>query len=152
MTPLLLSLALIASAAFVPATSRAEGAQSYRVVRDAIPEPLAAPGDTARGRALLLAREPANCILCHAAPAELVAAGARFSGNLAPSLDGVGARLSEAQLRLRIADGRRLNPQTIMPSYYRTEGLVEVGVAWRGRPILAAQQLEDLLAYLSTLR
>ena len=59
---------------------------------------------------------------------------------------------SEAQLRLRIADSQRLNPQTIMPSYYRVEGLTQVGEAWRGKPVLTAQQVEDTVAYLLTLR
>jgi sulfur-oxidizing protein SoxX len=88
---------------------------------DAVPQPLtAAPGDAAHGRALLLARENANCILCHAIPE------ARFAGNLGPPLAGVGARLSAAQLRLRVADNRRVHPDTIMPSYFRGEGLTGV--------------------------
>ena len=101
---------------------------------------------------MLAAREPANCILCHTAPADLASAGVRFSGNLAPSLDGAGSRWTAEQLRLRLVDSRRLNPQTIMPSYYRSEGLVEVAAAFRGKPIMDAQQIEDLIAYLSTLK
>ncbi len=126
--------------------------QPYRVEGQAIEQSLGPPGDAARGRALLIARDPANCILCHAAPNELVGAGARFSGNLAPPLDGAGARWTAGQLRLRIVDSRRLNPDSLMPSYYRTDGLVEVGAAWRGQPIMSAQQIEDLIAYLVTLR
>ena len=101
---------------------------------------------------MLVAREPANCILCHTAPVDLASAGVRFSGNLAPSLDGAGSRWTVEQLRLRLVDSSRLNPQTIMPSYYRTEGLVEVAAAFRGKPIMDAQQIEDLIAYLSTLK
>jgi len=73
-------------------------------------------------------------------------------GNLAPPLVGVGARLGEGQLRLRIVDSIRLNPQTIMPSYYRVDGLNRVAAAWRGKPVLTAQQVEDTVAYLLTLR
>jgi sulfur-oxidizing protein SoxX len=73
-------------------------------------------------------------------------------GNLAPPLNGVGARLSEGQMRLRIVDSLRVNRDTIMPSYYRTEGLSRVAEPWRGKPILTAQQVEDAVAYLMTLR
>jgi sulfur-oxidizing protein SoxX len=132
--------------------SAAQEVRPYRIVGDAVPEPFAPSGDAARGRAMLAARDPANCILCHAAPAELTKSGVRFSGNLAPGLDGAGARWTAGQLRLRLADGMRLNPDTIMPSYYRTEGLVEVAAALRGKPIMTAQQIEDLIAYLLTLK
>jgi sulfur-oxidizing protein SoxX len=73
-------------------------------------------------------------------------------GNLASPLAGVGTRLSEGQLRLRIVDSARLNRDTIMPSYYRVDGLNQVAAAWRGKPILTAQQIEDAVAYLRTLR
>ena len=120
----------------------------YRVEGDAIRGPLAAvPGDAARGREVVLSRD-SNCLLCHAVPE----AGARAMGNLAPPLGGVGARLGEGQLRLQIVDSMRLNPQTIMPSYYRVDGLNQVAAALRGKPILTAQQVEDTVAYLLTLR
>jgi sulfur-oxidizing protein SoxX len=73
-------------------------------------------------------------------------------GNIAPPLSGVGAKLSPGQLRLRVADSSRVNPQTPMPSYYRTEGLRQVAAAYRGRPILSAQQVEDVVAFLATLK
>ena len=121
---------------------------SYRVDRDAIREPLtSASGDPERGREVLVGRD-GNCLLCHAVPET----GARFMGNLAAPLSGVGARLTAGQLRLRLVDSSRLNPDTIMPSYYRVEGLNEVAQAWRGKPVLTAQQVEDTLAYLLTLR
>jgi len=122
--------------------------QSFRVEGDAIRGPLAAaPGDAARGREVVLGRD-SNCLLCHGVPEP----GARAMGNLAPPLGGVGARLSEGQLRLRIVDSMRLNPQTIMPSYYRVDGLNQVAAALRGKPVLTAQQIEDVVAYLLTLR
>ena len=119
-----------------------------RVVGDGAPDPLAQPGDPARGRALIVARASANCVLCHAVPEPAV----RFSGNVGPSLEGVGGRLSEAQLRLRVADNLRVNPDSVMPSYYRTDGLDRVANAYAGRPILTAQELEDVVAWLTTLR
>jgi sulfur-oxidizing protein SoxX len=119
----------------------------YRVEGDAITGPLAAPGDAARGLEILVGRD-GNCLLCHAAPET----GKRFMGNLAPPLSGVGSRLSAAQLRLRIVDSMRLNRDTIMPSYYRIDGFNGVAENWRGKPILTAQQVEDLVAYLQTLR
>lgn len=120
----------------------------YRVEGDAIRNPLAAlPGDAARGRDVVLGRD-GNCLLCHAVPA----AGARFMGNLSLPLAGVGARLGEGQLRLRVVDSMRLNRDTIMPSYYRIDGLNQVAEAWRGKPVLTAQQVEDVVAYLLTLR
>lgn len=120
----------------------------YQVVADGISQPLAASGDAARGRALLIARDPANCILCHGLSDPAV----RFSGNLAPPLDGAGSRLTIAQLRLRVADSSRISPETIMPAYYRTAGLRAVAAAYQGRPVLTAQQVEDVVVYLSTLR
>ena len=120
----------------------------FRVDGDVIAQPLAAAGDAARGRALLLARDPANCLLCHG----LTDAAVRFSGNLAPPLDGAGNRLSPAQLRLRIADSSRINRDTIMPAYYKTEGLTAVAAQYAGKTVLSAQQVEDLVVYLSTLK
>ncbi len=126
----------------------ADALAPYRVEGDAIREPLVAtPGDAVRGRNILLGRD-GNCLLCHAVPET----GARFMGNLALPLSGVGARLSAGQLRLRIVDSMRLNRDTIMPSYYRVEGLTQVAEAWRGKPVLTAQQVEDTVAYLLTLR
>lgn len=130
------------------ATLAPDALAPYRVEGDAIREPLVqTPGDAARGRDVLLGRD-GNCLLCHALPE----AGVRFMGNLAPPLSGVGARLTAGQLRLRIVDSMRLNRDTIMPSYYRIDGLNQVAEAWRGKPVLTAQQVEDTIAYLLTLR
>jgi sulfur-oxidizing protein SoxX len=124
-------------------------ALSYRVVADGIPERLAAtPGDAVRGRALVVARDPANCVLCHAVPDAAI----QFAGDLGPSLAGVGERLSAAQLRLRVANNLLLNPATIMPGYYNVDGLDRVAPAFRGKPILSASETEDIVAYLGTLR
>lgn len=122
---------------------------SYRVVGDAIPVPLSqTPGDPARGKEVALNREGGGCILCHA----VTDPAARFAGNIAQPLNGIAARLSEGQLRLRVVDSTRVNPKTVMPSYYRIEGLNRVAEAYRGKPILTAQQIEDVVAYLQTLQ
>ena len=127
---------------------RAGAARPTSIVGDAIPESLTgAPGDAARGRALVLDRA-STCILCHSGPFPET----RFQGDLAPNLAGTGSRWSEGQLRLRLVDASRLNPATIMPSYYRVDGLERVGRSWRGKPILSAEQIEDIVAYLATLR
>ncbi|WP_442919113.1 sulfur oxidation c-type cytochrome SoxX [Methylobacterium sp. Leaf118] len=126
-----------------------EGAEPVTIVGDGIPAPLTGrPGDPARGRAIVTDRARGLCLLCHAGPFP----EERFQGNLAPDLAGIGARRSPAQLRLRLVDGQALNPDTIMPSYYRLSGLVRVGRAWQGRPILTAAEIEDVVAFLATLR
>jgi len=135
--------AVVAGCAAIP-----DGSAPYRVQGDAIRGSIAAaPGEAARGREVVLGRD-SNCLLCHAVPD----AGARAMGNIGPPLAGVGSRLDEGQLRLRIIDSMRLNPDTVMPSYYRTDGLSRVAGTWRGKTILTAQQVEDAVAYLLTLR
>ncbi|MEA2940086.1 MAG: L-cysteine S-thiosulfotransferase [Bradyrhizobium sp.] len=138
----------MAAALALPTQAAAQALQPYAVTGDAIAASLTgAPGDAARGRALVLNRT-STCILCHSGPFP----EEKFQGDLAPGLAGSGGRWSEGQLRLRIIDASRLNPATIMPSYYRVDGLTRVGAAWRGKPILSAEQIEDIVAYLVTLR
>ena len=116
---------------------------------DALPESLTGvKGDPARGRGIVASRQVGLCLLCHSGPFP----EERFQGNLAPDLAGAGKRWSEGQLRLRIVDSSRLNAATIMPAYHRTEGLMRVAPAWRGKPVLSAQQIEDVVAFLMTLR
>jgi len=137
--------ALLAAAIVVAAPEL----RPYTIFGDAIPESLTgAAGDPARGRAVILDRRLGACLLCHAGqfPEE------KFQGTLAPDLSGAGLRWSEGQLRLRLVDATRLDPQTIMPAYYRVDGLIRVDERWRGKPILTAEQIEDVVAFLSTLR
>ena len=116
---------------------------------DSLPSSLSgAAGDAARGKAIVLDRHVGLCLLCHSGPFP----EERFQGDLAPSLAGVGARLSEGQIRLRIVDASRVNPKTIMPAYFRTEGLTRVAPAQRGKTVLTAQQIEDVVAFLVTLK
>ena len=116
---------------------------------DAIPDSLTgAKGDPTRGRAIVANRQVGLCLLCHSGPFP----EERFQGNLAPDLRGAGSRLNDGQLRLRIVDSSRVNPTTIMPAYHRTEGLTRVAPAFRGKPVLTAEQIEDVVAFLTTLK
>jgi sulfur-oxidizing protein SoxX len=135
-------------ATLVPGGTDAE-LRPFAVVGDAIPESLTgSPGDPARGRTIVANRPVGLCLLCHSGPFP----EERFQGDLAPSLAGAGSRSTEGQLRLRIVDASRLNPATIMPPYYRAEGLSRVAANFRGKPVLTAEQIEDVVAYLMTLR
>ena len=121
----------------------------YRVENGQIQTPLTRePGDAARGKAAVLSRDGGNCFLCHSVPD----AGETPLGNIGPPLAGVGKRLTAAQLRLRLVDSTRLNRLSVMPAYYRTQGLRQVASAYSGKPLLNAQQVEDVIAYLLTLR
>ena len=105
-------------------------------------------GDPARGRTIVASRQVGLCLLCHSGPFP----EERLQGNLAPDLAGVGARFTEGQIRLRIVDSAKINPQSIMPAYYRSEGLARVAPAFRGKTVLSAEQIEDIVAYLATLK
>ncbi|NBW45812.1 MAG: sulfur oxidation c-type cytochrome SoxX [Betaproteobacteria bacterium] len=106
------------------------------------------PGDAVRGRAIVASRQSGLCLLCHSGPFPEV----RFQGNLAPELTGIAQRLSVSMLRARIADARRLNPETIMPPYFRTDGLARVAGSFAGQTLLNAQQIEDVITYLQSLK
>jgi len=137
-------LALLALSAAGAATL-----EPYRIVTDVIPEPLGGfVGEVARGAALVKDRERGNCLICHHGedPAE------PFQGAIGPPLRGVGLRLSAGQIRLRMVDMSRLDPATVMPPYYRTENLSDVAEAYRGQPALTAQEIEDVVSYLATLK
>jgi sulfur-oxidizing protein SoxX len=115
---------------------------------DSIPSSLTgAKGDPVRGRAIVTNRQVGLCLLCHSGPFP----EERVQGDLAPPLNGAGRRLSEGELRLRIADSARINPASIMPAYFRTEGLTRVAPAFEGKPVLSAEQIEDVVAFLKTL-
>ena len=115
---------------------------------DALPAPLTSmPGEAARGRQIVLGRD-GNCLLCHVIPET----GERFMGNVGPPLSGVGRRLTAGELRLRVVDPTRVNREAVMPSYYKARGLTEVALPYREKTILTAQQVEDVVAFLLTLR
>ena len=108
--------------------------------------PLASAGDPARGRELFVARDGGHCVLCHSAP------GVAVAGNVGPPLAGVGSRLTAGQIRLRIADITRVNAEAAMPSFHRLQGTERVASNYAGRPALQSQQVEDLVAWLETLK
>ncbi len=136
-------------AAVLGGAAAQEALRPYTIVGDAIPASLTgAKGDPARGRAIVLNRQAGLCLLCHSGPFP----EERFQGNMAPDLKGAGARWSEGELRLRMVDSRKLNPETLMPPYYVVDGLNRVLSSFRGKPILTAEQIEDVVAFLATLR
>ena len=120
-----------------------------RAATDRLDTPLTAqPAEPLAGRRVVLDRALSACLLCHTGPFP----APHLHGSIGPDLTDVGARLDPGQLRLRLVSSARLNPETVMPSYYATQGLNRVGTPWREQTILTAQQIEDVVAYLSGLR
>lgn len=144
--------ALCAWVPLASATTPVQGVKAYAVVGDAIEKSLTGrAGDAARGAELIQQRQKSLCVLCHSGPFP----DPHLQGTLAPDLSGIGDRLSVGQLRLRIVDMKRLNPASIMPSYYAviTDSKdSRVAEGWRNKPVLTAEEIEDLVAYLQTLR
>jgi sulfur-oxidizing protein SoxX len=141
--------AVFLALAGVSAVAEANALPADMISSDTIPVSLTGVGgDPARGRAIVLDRRLGACLLCHTGPFP----EETFQGSLAPDLAGAGSRWSAGQLRLRLVDATRLNPDTIMPSYYRVDRFSRVGSAWRGKPILTAEQIEDVVAFLLTVR
>ena len=123
-------------------------ANAQNVMGDSIVESLSAsPGDPIRGRAIVASRQTGLCLLCHSGPFP----EERFQGNLAPELGASVARLNAGQLRARIVDASRFNPNTIMPAYYRSDHLSRVAPKFAGQTILNGQEIEDVIAFLLSL-
>ncbi|MBA4177278.1 MAG: sulfur oxidation c-type cytochrome SoxX [Leptothrix sp. (in: Bacteria)] len=139
----------------MPASLALAAAVSFAVVGDGIPAPLTGtPGDAVAGRAIVVDRTVGLCLLCHGGPFDRTSIE-RAQGNLSTDLAGAGRRWSAAQLRLRVADARHLNPDSLMPAFHRAAPDADrqrVGAAWRGQPVLSAQQVEDVVAFLVTLK
>jgi sulfur-oxidizing protein SoxX len=139
----------LASLLLAMAVPTMASAQAAMVTGDAVVQSLTgSAGDPARGRAIIADRQKGFCLLCHGGPFP----EEPLQGNLAPSLEGAGSRWNEGQLRLRLMDNKRVNPESIMPAYHRIEGLNRVGATWRDRPILNAAEIEDVLAFLMGLK
>jgi sulfur-oxidizing protein SoxX len=143
-----LKIAAAVFAAALAATSPSL-AGDYKAVGDAIPASLTgAKGDAARGRSIVVNRSVGLCLLCHSGPFP----EERLQGTIGPDLAGTSSRLSEGQIRLRIVDASRVNPATIMPAYFKTDGLTRVAPQFRGKTVLTAEQIEDIVAFLVTLK
>jgi len=141
-------LGLAAAMVLLAQAADAEVAR-YEIVGDAIPAPLAGlAGDAGRGRKLVVDRETGNCLICHQIPIT----GEPSQGDLAPSLAGVGGRLTVGQIRLRLVDQSRLNPATLMPPYHRVDQLTRVAARLQNKPVFTAQEIEDVVAWLATLK
>ena len=144
----LCTAALAATLAILASNAHAE-LVPYKIVGDAIPASLTgSQGDAARGRAIVANHNLGLCLLCHSGPFP----EDKFQGTMAPDLAGAGARWSEGQLRLRIVDASKLNAATIMPPFYRVDHLTRVPQAYRSKPVLSAVEVEDVVAYLMTLK
>lgn len=121
----------------------------FIVTGDAVEAPLdGLIGDAGRGARIVRNRETANCLICHTIPDPRES----FMGEVGPPLAGVALRLTQGQMRLRLVDPTRINPEAVMPAYHRTTDLLRVDPRWQGRPVLTAQEIEDVVAYLATLR
>ena len=113
-------------------------------------------GDAANGRLIVGDKKQGNCVACHEV-SDL--ADVPFQGNIGPMLDGAGERWSEAELRGIVANAKVMFEGSMMPSFYRTEGYIRPGNAYTGKaaddtfgPLLSAQKVEDVVAYLATLK
>jgi sulfur-oxidizing protein SoxX len=121
----------------------------YKIVGEGIPKSLTGkPGDAKKGRKLAINRKKGNCLACHKMPIPEQA----FHGEVGPDLKGVAGRYSEAQLRLRVVNPKKANPDTIMPAFYRNTGFHRVMKKFKGKTIIGAQDVEDIVAYLKTLK
>jgi sulfur-oxidizing protein SoxX len=135
---------LLSLAIAVAATAAVAQVSSFKVEGDGIPKPLTGnPGSAARGKALVAARGAANCLECHTIRKDKLDGGTK-----GPALDGVGASLTAAQLRLTVVDFTRVNPKVTMPSFHKSSSLI----SGEGKPALSAQEVEDVVAYLGTLK
>ena len=106
------------------------------------------PGDPAKGRKVAINRKQGNCLACHVMPIP----EQPFHGNAGPDLNGVASRLTEGEIRLRIVNPKVVNPDTFMPAFYRKDGLQRVMKKFKGKTLLSAKQVEDLVAYTMTLK
>ncbi len=105
-------------------------------------------GDPVAGREIAIGRKMGNCLGCHVMPIPEES----FHGEVGPDLSDVGSRLSAGEMRLRIVDSTVLNEGTIMPAFYRTDGFHRVLKKFQDKTILSAQEVEDVIAYLLTLK
>ena len=132
-------------------TVRDDGLKPYEVVGDiAIPKPLTdKPGDPANGRKLVANRKKGNCLACHKIEQMK---DFLFHGEIGPELTDIASNMPASEMRLRLVNPKIVNPDTIMPAFYRVDGLYRVMKKFQGKPILTAQEIEDVIAFLVTLK
>ncbi|MAF56889.1 sulfur oxidation c-type cytochrome SoxX [Ponticaulis sp.] len=117
------------------------------IVGDTIAAPLSNTASSVEvGKTVFVDRDQGHCVLCH----QIDGLDAEFQGNVGPDLSTVGDRLSAAQIRFRIVDLQSLIPDTVMPSYYRLHDLNQVQEEFQDQTILSAEQIEHLVAYLTS--
>ena len=122
----------------------------YQVVGNGIPKPLTdQPGDPVRGKTVVTDATNATCLICHTMPD---VPEQPDQGNLAPPMEHPGSKYTAAELRLRLVNPKLLNPDTIMPAYYRLDGLTRVQQQYVGKTVYKPQDIEDVIAYLLTLK
>ncbi len=146
-------LGLATALVFASGAALADGVKdvstTYKVVDDTIPQSLTGkPGDPVKGRKIAINRKKGNCLACHQMPIP----EQPFHGEISPDLSGVAERYTAAEIRMRIVDPKVLNEDTIMPSFYRNNGFHRVLKKFQGKTMLSAQEVEDVLAYLMTLK
>ncbi|MCP5372890.1 MAG: sulfur oxidation c-type cytochrome SoxX [Hyphomicrobiales bacterium] len=146
----LIAAAGMVAIAMAAAGTRAEMAKIMVENGEKIPQSLTGtPGNAENGRAVVIDRRKGNCLACHMI-AEIK--DQQFHGEVGPPLDDVGSRMGAGELRLRIVNPKIINPDTIMPAFYRTDGLHRVAKKWQGKTIVSAQEVEDMVAYMLTLK
>jgi sulfur-oxidizing protein SoxX len=140
----------LAAATLLAGAAVAEELVKYEVVDYGVATSLTGKsGDAAKGVKAFTNRKQGNCLACH----QVTALSAQpFHGEIGPPLDGVAERYNEAQLRMQVINAKVINPDTIMPAFYRADGLHMVSKKFKGKPILTAEQVEDIVAYLKTLK
>lgn len=153
-----ISLSILAFAASTFGASAGEVAPTAVVFTDGSVEMSlsGAAGDPAEGRKIVGSKKLGNCVACHVVgDLEEVP----FQGEIGPTLDGAGERWSEAELRGIVSNAKIMFEDSLMPSFYKTEGFIRPGKAYTGKaaddtfgPLLSAQQIEDVVAYLGTLK
>jgi sulfur-oxidizing protein SoxX len=148
--PLLGAAVLAVVGMSAPANVAAQEMVKFSIVGgNSIPDSLTGKaGDPVKGRAVAIHRKKGNCLACHTIPAP----EQPYHGEVGPELNGVAGRLSEGEIRLRIVNPKYANPGTIMPAFYRNDGLHRVAKKWQGKTMLTAEEVEDVVAYLMTLK
>lgn len=143
-------VSVIAATLLLAGTAAADDMVKYKVVDNAIEKSLTGkPGDPAAGKKVFLSRKLGNCLSCHQVTA---LADQPFHGEVGPSLDGVADRYKEGELRMQVVNAKVINPDTIMPGFYRVDGLHDVLKNFAGKPILTAEEVEDVVAYVKTFK